>query len=244
MIEIRLRDLENVSSDEVDVLKIMKEVVGYKDNLYNRLFKLKGIQREVFNLVEEARSLDPNEIEYADCWVKLPNDIDDITFVAMLELTATLGGSVDDVDVSEMVADVITMACYSENRKGDYENGSKKHEKFRDMILDSSLSKMFGLFNEIVRRINASGEKWGDRFESVEVFDPDYQLAGGERMQQFNVIATLESLCDKFNVGYKEAWQISYKLSQTLGYKYASAGFTQEQMTSIKEAKMIASRKQ
>ena len=101
---------------------------------------------------------------------------------------------------------------------------------------------MFGLYNWIVRNLTTSAEDWNKRFFSVEVSDQDYETAGGHRMAQFNVITTIKSICEDFNLPFKEAWQLSYNLIQTNSYAKATQNHIQDQMRILKEGKMNAKR--
>ena len=75
---------------------------------------------------------------------------------------------------------------------------------------------------------------------SVEVVDKNLASVGGDALHQFNVINTIKSICNDFNVSEKEAWHISYNLAMTNSYSKAYEGYLQDQIRIKQEAKMKA----
>jgi hypothetical protein len=77
---------------------------------------------------------------------------------------------------------------------------------------------------------------------SVQVIDNDLESVGGD-LSQFNVINTVKSNCEDFNVSEKEAWGLSYNLTMTNNYSKAYSNYLQEQIRIKQEAKIEARRK-
>lgn len=76
---------------------------------------------------------------------------------------------------------------------------------------------------------------------SVQVIDKDLESVGAD-MSQFNVLNTIKSNCEDFNVSEKEAWGISYNLTMTNNYSKAYTSYIQEQIRIKQEAKIEARR--
>jgi len=241
---LRLIDLDNVSSNKPDIAIIMTEIIGYNNFYIGRKYRFRKAFRKAYFLLREARNINPKNVLMDNrCKIKVPDVIDNITFRAMMELKSILGGNLSKNSYSEYMALIITVACYSENNNGEYSSSSIKFKRFYNRIMQSPLWQMVGIFNHIESEVLKSNLEWEKRFLSVAVDDEDYEKAGGNRMQQFNVINTIKNVCNDFNLSYEKAWQISYSLTQTNSYAKATANHIQEQMRILKEIKMKASRK-
>lgn len=239
---LRLRDIENISQQNVDYVTIMKEVLGYNNYWFGRKFVYQSKLMQAHYLVTQSKNVDPTKVELnPDCEIKVPNNIDSITFRAMMELQATLGNS-NEENFTQTIAQIISIVCYQENCDGDYDSNCKSFLKFKERVLNAPIWDMMGIYNWIYKKENESKITWQQRFMSVSVEDQDYQQAGGASMQQFNVINTLKMLCRDFNCTDDRAWQKSYALSQTNSYSLATQNFVQDQMRKIKEVKMKKAR--
>lgn len=249
--KLRLKDLSNISSDEVDYPKIMTEVIGYNNFRIGRKYVFKKAFKQAYVLVQEARLIDPNSVKYnPECNIKLPNNIDSITFRAMVELQTYLKNS--NEDLTNTIAQIISIVCYQANNlhKVDeelvpikYNSNSLSFKKFKEKILSSYIWDMIGIYNWICEAEKESMNTWQKRFMSVHIEDPDYEMAGASSLQQFNVIKTIKILCRDFNCSVEEAWQLSYAMSQTNSYEIATSNYIQDQLRRIKELKMKKKRK-
>ena len=242
--EVKLKHLHLMAASTPNYKEIMTEVVGYKNNWFSRKWRFVSQFKVAFMLTQEMRDVDPAKLEWQEktCPIKKPANVDFITFQAMMELQALLGGGATEENMLQVITDSITIVCYSENHEGDYKSDGKEFQDFKNKILNSSFKEMFGLYNWIVKDCERSVEDWNQRFYSVELEDPDYHQAGGERMAQFNVITTIKNVCEDFNLPFNEAWQLSYNLVQTNSYAKATQNHIQDNMRQIKEARMNASR--
>lgn len=248
---LRLRDLHNISSEEVDYPKIMTEVVGYNNYRIGRKYVFKKAFTQAYKLVQEARLVDPNSVKYnPECGIRIPSNIDSITFRAMIELQTYLKNS--NEDLVETIAQIISIVCYQENtfhkvegefKSVKYDSNSLKFKKFKEKILDSYIWDMMGIYNWICKSERESRIIWQQRFMSVHIEDPDYEMAGASSLQQFNVIKTIKILCRDFNCGVEEAWQMSYAMSQTNSYEIATGNYVQDQLRKLREIKMKKQRK-
>ena len=164
-----------------------------------------------------------------------------LPFIAVMELISNLSQGTED-PIEEYVADIISLACYTSNNEGKHESSGKNFDKFRDKVFNSPLEDAFGIFNWIKENLTSTQEEWNDRFDSVHIEDVDYDLAGGSRMSQFNVITTLKSICEDFNLPLDEAWHVAYDMVQTNSYAKATQNHIQDSMRIVKEAKMNAKR--
>lgn len=238
---IRLRDLENVVSEKVDMKNLMDEAYGFENKGIFRAFKLVKVFKQVKHDLEIVRATDVSKIAFKECFIKKPDHIEKITYSAMMELNGVLHKE-HDIPLSEIIAKVIATTCFSENHIQDYNSETRAFKNFQNRILNSPLLEMFGLYNWIMKSFKESNDSWEEKFFSVEVEDPDYELAGGKRMAQFNVINTIKKTCKDFNRNDTEAWQMPYYMVQMNNYEAASSAYTQSQMTMLKESKMRTER--
>jgi hypothetical protein len=237
--KLRLRDLEGISkNDEIEGLTILKEVVGLKKTWFFKKMLFRIAVKKASKLITEARGFDLNTIEYTeDCKIKKPQHIDNISFRAMTTLHSKIGSANTDY-MSDLISEIISTACFQENREGDFDSGSAEYIAFKKQVLDSPLFHMMGLFNWICNAVDDSQKTWRKRFMSVEVPNPDLKEAGIHRMSQFNVLVTIKTICADFNVGFNEAWQMSYALTQTNSYSKATYDHIHENLRMLKETKM------
>lgn len=236
---LRLKDIENISTENPNYSIIIKEVLGFNNFPIGRKHIFAKKFKEAHLLITEARKIDPTKVlcpEESD--IKKPKNIDNISFRAMMELRSSLGGYNGETDFSLFVSKIIAIATYQENFKEDYNSNCKKFNDFQNLILKNHIWKMIGIYNWIDKAIKESDLEWSKRFMSVEVLDPDYELAGGGRMGQFNVVTTIKNICSDFNCNYDEAWQMSYVLTQTNSYAKATQNHIQDQMRQLKEIRM------
>ena len=240
---VKLKHLDIITKQEVDHAEVMTKILGYKNNWFTRKWRFVKTFKLAFLLSKEIRDIDPQTLVYDEaCDIKKPSNIDFISFQAMMELQSTLGAADGKSDMAQLAAQVIAITCYSDNHEGDYKSDGKEFAKFKQRILNSSFKQMFGLFNWIVQDATRSSDEWSQRFFSVELEDKEYEMAGGSRMSQFNVILSIKSVCADFNLPFKDAWQLSYNLVQTNSYAKATQNHIQDNMRQIKEAKMKAQR--
>lgn len=243
--ELRLKDLNNVALENPEYATIMREVVGFeRGRRFLRKRRFKKAFLKAHYLILEARKIELKDCKInPDCKIKVPENIDSISFKAMMELQANLGGGTRANNVAELITEVIAIACYSQNNKGDYISSGPKWNRFKKQILESDIPSMMGLYNHICEKAEESKLKWERFFLSVQVEDKEYDQAGGQRMGQFNVLTTIKNICADFNCSYDEAWQVSYALTQTNSYAKATYNHIQDNMRQIKEIKMRQERK-
>lgn len=243
---VKLKHLSLISASTPNYKEIMTEVMGYKNNWFTRKFQFINKFKTAYLLTNEVRDVDPLKLEWQEktCPIEKPKNVDFISFQAMMELQALLGEGANEENMLQAITQSIAIVCYCENNEGDYISNGQEFEDFKNKILNYSFKEMFGLYNWIVKDIQRSQDQWNERFFSVEVEDKDYQQAGGSRMAQFNVINTVKSICEDFNLPFKEAWQLSYNLVQTNSYSKATQNQIQDNMRQIKEARMQSSRTQ
>lgn len=236
---LRLKDLDNISSNEPDYQIIMKEVIGYKGGKFLKKYFFVKAFKEAHSLINSARQVNPSKVLYIDgCTINKPSHIDNISFRAMMELQSLINNYNEGECFGKYIAKIITITCYNKTYSGDYSSNNLKFKTLYNTILNKPIWEMFGLYNWIEKSLHGSQIEWNKRFFSVQVEDKDYEQAGGQRMDQFNVINTIKNICSDFNVDYDKAWQMSYALTQTNSYSKATANYTQDQMRQIKESRM------
>jgi hypothetical protein len=240
---IKLKHLGVIGAEKVDWAQAMIEIVGYRNNWFSKKYHFVKHFTQVFGLVEEIRKTDVSTVEWTeDCPIDKPANIDFISFQAMMELQALLGGGLEEESLSDNISKTIAISCFAACLDMDYDSDSEEFKQFQIYILEQPIVEMFGLYNWIVNSISESDKMWSERFLSVEVLDADYEQANGNRMSQFNVILSIKAICKEFNIPFKDAWQLSYNLVQTNSYSNATAGKIQDDMRILKEAKMKQSR--
>ena len=176
--------------------------------------------------------------------VKKPETVDNIPFIAMMELQSLLGKDNSDTGIGELMTLVIAIVCFNSNFDKDFDIDSVDFIKFKEKILDENLLDMFGLYNWIDESIKQTETNWQKLFFEVEVADKDYDSAGGERMGNFNVINTIKSICIDFNLPYSKALQMDYGITQTNSLSKATQSHIQKLMTDIAQARMKQQSKQ
>lgn len=235
---LRLKDLDNIASQNTEYSTIMKEVLGFNNRWLGRKWVFMQKFKQAYFLVREMKGMKPEEVKWSeDCKIKCPHNIDNISFRAMMELHAVIKNGNSD-SVTELITEVITIACYKDNNEGEYDSNSEKYKAFREKVSSESLVHMMGLYNRIYKAVQDSNQLWEERFLSVEIEDKEYEQASGWRMNQFNVLTTVAAICNDFNVTYDKAWQVSYNVTQTNSYRKATQAHIQDQMRQIKEVKM------
>lgn len=239
--KFKLKHLPLILSEKIDYAKLMLEVGEFKDTWLNRRIAFIKNFNKTYSLIEEVKNINPQEIELdKDCKIKLPSHIDDITFIAMMELNTILNSN---IEVKEMLGDVIAISCFSENYKVDFDIDSNIYKDFRKQVDETPVVEIFGLYNEIVKKLKESKTKWDKAFLEVEVFDADFDLAGGRLMSKFNVINSIKTICQDFNLTYDKAWQMPYSLVQTNSLAKATQTNIQNELSKIKENKMKINRR-
>lgn len=240
---LRLKDLDNLCSKQVDFSIIMKEILGYRNPFILRKLVFVRFFKKAYKIVKEFEQINVKSLEINEkSPIKIPRSIDFIPFRAMMEAQALLGDAGNRESVQDLIAELISIICYKQNTGEIYDSEVQSFKDFKQRILNEPLKDMLGLYNWIDKELDESENRWEERFLSVKVEDKDYELAGGNRMSQFNIISTIKILCNDFNCSYDEAWQMSYSLVQTNSYSKATYDHIKDQMRQIKESRMQAER--
>ena len=241
---LRLRDLTKVAGEVVDTEGVIKEVIGFRKYWFFKETLFRVAASKAMKLIKGIRDTDLSKLSYNEKGnIKKPYHVDNITFKAMMDLQMTIGNSNEDSDVVKVMSKVIAISCYQENIKDYYDQSDKSFDDFIQTILDEPLEDMVGLYNFICDEARESQLEWKRRFLSVEVPNPELTEAGISRMNQFNVLSTIKTLCSDFNCSYDEAWQMSYALTQTNSYSKATYDHIQDNLRQIKERKMRMNRR-
>ncbi len=241
--QIRLRHLDLISKPKVDLKAIFKDVLTYNRWKFWKIFAFIKQIRELTSIIEQYRNTDFKKIlESDDCKIKRPDSIDDIPLIAMLELHDLFDRDVEETAVGELIIHTITIACFNSNSDKEFDLRSKDFKEFKRTVEDSDLLSSMGLYRWISEAIDESSKDWQKSFFNVEVIDKDYIQAGGEMMDKFNVLSTIQNTAKDFNVNYKEALQIPYGLTQASSLKSATIARIQENMTNIAETRMRSQR--
>jgi len=240
--KIKLKHLDLLMQEKIDYAFFMKEF-GYKNRFFKRKSYFKKAAQETYDFIELVKGIEPKRIGLnPDCDIKYPENIDSISFEAMMTVISYMNSS-ENRSIAESMGMVIAIICYSENCKGDFNMSGFRFKSFKARVLGSLAFDMIGLFNHLDKKLVESSEFWEKRFLEVEVSDEDYTNAGGGRMNSFNVVNTIKGICKDFNYTEKEAWKVPYALTQTNSLAKATQAHVQDIMRKIKEDRMKSKRK-
>jgi hypothetical protein len=235
----KLRFLDQICEEKVDFNKIMKEVYTYNRWKFWKIFDFIRFFRKMQAQIEEIKQIDPKKARVnEESLIKKPQNVDNITFIAMMELQTLLGKDNSEEKIGQLMTEIISIVCFSSNNEQDFDIDSIEFKNFREKILDENLFDMLGLYNWIDSSLEQSELNWKKLFFEVEFPDKDYSSAGGEGMNQFNVINTIKSICTDFNLKFNEALQFDYGLTQINSLSKAKQAHIQHLMTKIAEDRM------
>ena len=227
-----------------DLSILMTDILDYKNSIFGKVKWFVKNFVKIKSIVEEVNAIDYTTIELnEDSSIKRPGSINDISYLAMLDLQRII--SQDSYgDISEHIAKVISIATHDENRFTKYYDNSKlSNNSFQNMLLEQPMFDMIAIYNWILKEVEKTSKYWEELFMSVKVIDKDLESVGGSALHQFNVINTIKSNCEDFNVSEKEAWGLSYNLTMTNNYSKAYSNYLQDQIRIKKEAEMKAKNK-
>ena len=237
----KLKHIEAVQSEQIDYVRLLVEVMGYKNTWFNRHFGINREIKKVALIVREVQNMKPEELVYdTTCKIRYEG-VDDIPFIARIELD-NLQQKKESENILSLMSNIISIVTYSLNVGRDFDIDSDSFKTYRAKIENTSAIQMIGLYNTIIIDQESSNKLWDERFRAVEVTDEDYDMAGGRRMNQFNIINTVKSICNDFNITYEEAWQMPYVVVQSNGYAKATYAHIEYTMTQLKEQKMKTKR--
>lgn len=245
MIEkFKLKHFDIVSSEgEKDFATLMVDILGYKNSTFGKAkFFVKNFLK-VKNLISDIEKIDFEKVELNEnSHIKRPSSINDIPYLAMLNLKGLIENE-SELSMSNYMARVIAISTYSENRFSLYKPDSKSFNNYIENLLNVNMFDMVSLYTHILKDVEETSKEWNERFMSVEVVDSYLEAAGGSGLSQFNVINTIKSICEDFNVTDEDAMYKSYNIVMTNSYSKAYSGFIQENIRVKKEAEYIAKQK-
>lgn len=242
--KIKFKHLRGIVDGKPDYPSIMTETLGYNNNWLGRRLVFTWKFKQSLAVVNSLKEIDITKLEYKeDSRIKKPHNIDSISFRARMETEALLGGSKSDLHIVDLMTELIAIVCFEANyKKTKYDSESFAFNNFKTRILESPMFEIAGLYNWIDEELNKSHKVWEERFMKVYVEDRDYQMAGGQMMNNFNIVQTLKTICREFNVSIDEAWHQSYALVQTNSLANATQNYIQDQMRILKESRMRQAR--
>ena len=242
--KFKLKHLDLISEENIDYAKFMIALFGYKNSRWNKVKAFVSCYRKTYDLIEKIKQIDPKKVGLnKDCPIKFYENIDSISFSAMMQVQM-LSNNSEDKKIGELISELIAVTCYERNHNKDFDIESLSFKHFQNRILESPAFDMIGLYNHLDKQLKDSANMWERLFFEVEVIDQDYMEAGGSALDKFNVINTIKMICNDFNLTYKEAWQMPYGVTQTNSLAKATSTFVQEKMSKIKERKMRIQRGQ
>ena len=238
--KFELKYLDIISAEKVDYAYLLRDIRGFTKWRFWNIFYFIKLNKEIYRETERIRQLDlTKEISLEGCEIKKPEQIDLISYAAMIELHS-LFSSEEALDrpVGELMIETITISCFSANNTSPYNSDSQEFRDFKTRVENCSLVPMLGLYKWISKSVEESTKTWNEAFFQVEIKNPEYDAAGGQRMRQFNVLLTLQNIAKDFNVSYTEAWQVPYGMTQVSSLASATAAHIQQTMSTIIETRM------
>ena len=238
--KFKLKYLDVITAEKIDYSYLLRDICGIeKWRWYHTLYFLKSY-KSIYRETMKLRQLDVTKpITFDEYEIKRPESIDLITYAAMIELNSLLSPSVvTDREIGDLIAETITIACYSANNSEPFNSDSESYRDFKIRVENSDLVQMISLYQWINKSLEESIRVWNEEFSKVEISNPDYDQAGGARMRQFNVILTLQNTAKEFNVPYTEAWQVPYGMTQVSSLASATQAHIQHTMSQIIEDRM------
>ena len=118
MKHIRLRDLENISSKNPDILKILDEAYGVKNKGILSYFSMRKGLKLIKKDIDELLKVDISKVAFIECEIKKPKHIETIPYVAMLHLQTLLQKKSEDTVLSVLISEIISTVCFNSNNKG------------------------------------------------------------------------------------------------------------------------------
>jgi len=239
---MELKFLTLLSQEKVDYQVLLQERLGFtKARWYHTMYFIRSFNK-LAKEVEVLRNLDPKKVEESeDCRVKRPDSIETISYGAMVELQI-LFQNPGEKEIGDLIADSISISCFEFHTKKEFDSDSEDYKVFRKFIEESDVVHMLGLYNWIDKQITDSSEKWDRLFKNVQVFDEDWDNAGGAMMDKFNVLNTIKKTCSSFNLDYYKSLQLPYGLVQANSLSDATRYFIQDKMRTAIEARMKSKR--
>jgi hypothetical protein len=242
----KLRHLNILTEEDEskrDLATLMSDILDFKNSFFGKTkWFVKNFTR-IRRIVDNVNEIDYSTIVLNEnSPIKKPNSVNDISYLAMLDLQRMISQDYDG-DMAEYIAKIISIATHDLNRISKYSNDSLSNKRLQEVILNQSLFDMIGLYNWILKDLETSSKGWEKLFMSVEVIDKDLESVGGASLSQFNVINTIKSNCQDFNVSEKEAWDMSYNLTMTNNYSKAYVTFLQDQIRVKKESEIEMNRR-
>lgn len=221
--------------------KVMVEVLGYKKSRIPIIKTIKFIKafREADKILRKAVQIDPKKLglpKYAN--FLLPPSIDEIPFIARIELELAFQNLGQSDDVVNEIGNIVSIVSFSTTTGLNFDSETKRFALFKAGVMHDSIESVMGAFNWIKKGYKESNEFWSAKFSNVNTTDPDYIQAGGHLMEAFNVNRTIKGICEDYNVSYEEAWQMPYVVVQTNILEAATGAMIQNRMTDIKQKRM------
>ena len=234
----KVKHLDLIVQDELDFVKILVEVFGYKNTWFNKLFSLRSMFIKANGVLDELRLINFEKLTTPiGAKIKPPKNIDSLSFQCRLDLSNVNGS------YTQKVVDTIAMATYKDVHKATYKKG-KLYDDYRKHISNKPLVEMLGVYNDIVKSIDDSNRKWEMLFLQVNVVDKHYEQANGKMwLGRFDLLKTQKKLYEDFGEGLKTAFDLPYDLVQWNNLESASQAYVHDLMSKSKEREMRINRR-
>lgn len=237
MRRVKYKHIKTIISEKPDFAKLMIEIFNYKNPKFGKRKAFQKCFEQTYDLVQQVLQVDPiNQVELSElCDIKYPDNLEEISFIAMMELQSQFSRQNDILD---SIKEVVAIACFESNFSRDFDIESKLFIEFKDQIDESSFLDIYTLFNIISKKFEEMNKIWESRFLKIRIQDPDYEMIAGNTLNSFNVINSIKMICKDFNVNYDRAWHLPYSLVQTNSLSIATQHHIQYELSKLKESKL------
>lgn len=236
---MKIKFLTLLSKEEVDYTSLLVEILSLKKVRWYHTFYFIRTFKKIHREVEVFRNLDPLKIEEVkDCKIVRPKDLELIPYGAMVELRMLMQNP-SKKEIGELIIETISIACYNSHTKSEeFDSDSDSYKEFVKLVSEQEVVSMLGLHNWIFSQNEKSIEKWNKLFTGVQVFDKDWDDAGGALMGKFDVLSTIKASCTDFNIDYKGAINLSFGLVQANTFSRMTSTFIQDKMRQTIQRRM------
>lgn len=237
-------ELEDDSTNKIDVKQILQEILGTKRLRWYHALKFLKTYKSLSREIERLSQLDPKLVEEnPNCKIKKPEQIDSISLGAMIELQIMFQNP-GERTLQELYLNTLSLSLFESHCQKPFDSNSQEYKEFQQLLLNTDIETIFGLFNWVTSAYDKSIEFWNKQFNQVQVSNADWDQAGGKMMEKFSILNNIKSVCQEFNLSYQQALQIEYGLSQASQLSKATLSFIEDNMRVNMESRMRFERQQ
>lgn len=234
---LKLRFLPLFLNEENNLGEAIKIAFGFNQlGFFSRVLNFRKKLDAAVQIIKELNSVEFTELDVPS-FIELPN-IDDISYQARTEIDLVLQRELTDVkEIVDAIVNSVSIAIYEKIYNTPFKEDNRLKE-LKQRVLNLDYKEAFSLYNKIKYSIIESNKLWTQRFTEERNEDPDVEIAGGDKLDKFNIINIISQMCNIFNVSYHQAWELPYIVVQTTLWMNMTRDGVHSRLTKIKEAKI------